>query len=119
MNTNKNTTETNVPTSDTLSRVISNNNFAVLEKNLQGKIVDNIQKEKLAEGGFIGKFVGISLGNASINVAFLICLLLILLLAIDFGCSFIPGNTFNFELLNAFAPIISLSLGYIFGRNAR
>lgn len=77
------------------------------------------EKKQEINAGKIGKLVGTD-GSASKNITFIICLVLIVVGGI-LGCIVYlhdRDSGFLLDLLNIIVPIITLSLGYLFGRNS-
>lgn len=98
---------------DNFSGVILNDNFAQLPDEIQQKVIDQVSKR---DGGFMGKFFGNKKENASMNIAVTICILLLLLCGIDIIHSICANTEFHMELISTVIPVISLSLGFIFGK---
>lgn len=76
---------------------------------------DTNTKEK--EGGTIGRFLGTNTKNASIHIAFIISIVLIGYCGIDLFHSFCPKSNINIEIWERIIPVITLALGYIFGKD--
>lgn len=71
-------------------------------------------KEK--EGGTLGKFLGTNTKNASIHIAFIISIILVGYCGIDLLHSFCPKVNINIDIWERIIPVITLALGYIFGK---
>lgn len=108
-------------TTNKLSGIIKTKNFSVLDKEMQRSIINNIveSEEKKHGAGFLGKFLGTNVQNAVIHVGFLICAALILIMAIDCVVACAKNRDINIELLKMIIPVITLYLGYIFGKNSK
>lgn len=73
-----------------------------------------VNKEK--DAGKMGKFLGANTKNASIHIALLICIALLILCIIDLLHSYTPEQKLTSEVWNLIFPVITLALGYIFGK---
>ena len=98
------------------SDFISADSFVKLHVEIQDKIISGINENKGKEGGFLGKLFGIKPMNIAMNIAFMICAILFFIVVVDFIRICIQGESFNMELLETIIPVITLSLGYIFGK---
>ena len=77
---------------------------------------NNETQNRSKNGGWFGKVFGINTRNSSIHIAFIICCVLLLFCGIDLIHSFLGDNTLTPEVWNLVFPIITLALGYIFGK---
>lgn len=75
---------------------------------------DVVNKEK--DAGRMGKFLGANTKNASIHITLLICGVLLVLCIIDLFHSYKPEQELTSEVWNLIFPVITLALGYIFGK---
>jgi hypothetical protein len=67
------------------------------------------------EVGFLGKFFGTST-NAPTNIAgFVVCLLTLTIIVA--GLLLVPSPIPGMDFLNVVVPIITLALGYLFGKS--
>ena len=103
---------------DTITSIISSDTFVSLDPNLQNKIIDTVHNDREKDGGVVGKFLGNKSANASINISFILCVLLVLILIMDFIHSYFINESINMELVNKIIPVITLSIGYIFGKGS-
>lgn len=110
---------TNLGKDDTLTTLVSSENFLSLDSDLQNKIINTIADEKVKKGGFMGRFLGTEPTNVSMHIALLLCGILIVLLAIDFFHAYRTEQQINMDLVNTIIPVVTLSLGYIFGRGSK
>lgn len=92
-----------------LDKLNSDQLKAVIDKKL-----DDDQKKN--EAGKIGKWIGTNPQNASINSALILCIVVLLLCVIDLVHSFSIKGSINMEMWNLVFPVITLALGYIFGK---
>lgn len=76
---------------------------------------ETIAKDK--DAGVLGHFLGSNTKNAVIHIALLICLILLLICFVDMIHAFLTNKTITSEIWNLVFPIITLSLGYIFGKS--
>lgn len=116
--TNMNGINTNLNSEGSITALVGSDNFVNLDSNLQGKIIDSMNEEKAQRGGFMGTFLGTDPTNVSMHIALILCGLLVLLLAIDFIHAYCTGQEINMELVSQFIPVVTLSLGYIFGKGS-
>ena len=99
--------------------VISSEGFSKLSEENQRIFLEGLANSMGKEGGFFGKFFGTKKENASMNIAFVICLLLIILCAIDIIHAVLNDASAYTELTKNVLPVISLSLGFIFGKGEK
>lgn len=76
---------------------------------------DTIAKDK--DAGMLGRFLGSNTKNAVIHITLLICAVLLLICLADMIHAFATNKTITFEIWNLVFPIITLSIGYIFGKS--
>lgn len=98
------------------SDFLSPDSFVKLDAEIQDKIISGINDNKSKEGGILGRFFGTKPMNIAMNIAFMICAILFFIVVVDFIRICIQGESFNMELLKTIIPVITLSLGYIFGK---
>ena len=72
-------------------------------------------KEMDLQAGYLGRLFG-SQENAAINISGLVCLILLLLMGIAFFVYVEGGDAI--DICKILAPIITLSLGSLFGRKS-
>ena len=105
-------------TSGSLTSLVTSKTFVNLDQDLQNKIIESVAKENTKKGGLMGKFLGTDSANASMHISLILCGLLILLLAIDFFHAYHVQKNINMDLVSTIIPVITLSLGYIFGKGS-
>lgn len=110
VNTNLNT--------DSITALVESDNFLSLDSNLQNKIIDAVHNDKEKDGGIMGKLLGSRLANLAIHAALILCLALIVVLVVDNLHSYCIGEGVNMDLAGVIIPVVSLSIGYIFGKGA-
>ena len=103
---------------DAISAIIGTENFLNLDSDIQNKIIDTVHTDKEKDGGVMGKFLGSNASNVSMHIGFILCILLIILIAIDFFHSYYVGESINMDLVKTIIPVITLSIGYIFGKGS-
>jgi hypothetical protein len=108
----------NISTENSINDIVGNEGFSKLNPELQDQIVTLIEKGKEKDGGFLGRFFGIKPINVAMHIGFVICAMLISVVIIDAIHSYFIGQSINLELLEFVFPIITLSLGYIFGKGS-
>ena len=77
---------------------------------------NNDAQNRNKDGGWLGQIFGVNTRNSSIHIAFIICIVLLLFCCIDLLHSFCKGNTLTSEIWNLIFPVVTLALGYIFGK---
>lgn len=96
-------------------------NFIKLDPELQNKIVESIkensEKENKRKNGKVAEIFGSNTQNISLYITALICIILLLIGLIYLFISPDKKNSENIEFWNLIIPVISLSLGYIFGKS--
>lgn len=101
-----------------LTSIVESDNFVNLNSNLQNKIIDAVDSDKKRDGGLMGRFLGNRKENAAIHSSLLICGFLIFFLIIDCVHSYCSNTSINMELVNTIIPVVTISLGYIFGKGS-
>ena len=104
---------------DSISTILSSDNFLNLDTNIQNRIIDTVDTDKEKDGGTMGKFLGTNSSNAAMHIALIICGLLLLIIIIDMFHSYYINSNINMELINLIIPVVTLSLGYIFGKGSQ
>ena len=99
-----------------ISDFVSPESFVKLDQEIQAQIINSVQDNKKQEAGLLGKIFGTKPVNIAMNIAFIICAILLLFVTIDIIRACILNQSFNLELFEKILPVITLSLGYIFGR---
>ena len=93
--------------------------FDQLDKESQEIVLtgNNIRSEKEKDSGKLGEFLGANPRNASIHCALIVCLCLLLFCLIDIiRAVFKDGFSITKDMWEYIVPIITLALGYIFGK---
>ena len=108
----------NLVGADALTAIVSSDNFVKIDPDMQNKIIDTVHSNIEKDGGVMGKFLGNRPTNASMHISLLLCMFLIIILLVDTIHSYCVGENINIELVNVVVPVISLSLGYIFGKSS-
>lgn len=92
--------------------------FNGLKPEIQSKIIEELSSNGASkeDGGIMGKLFGNKKENASMHIAFTLCCILLLLCGIDIVRALMAGETAYTELVKNIVPIITLALGYIFGK---
>lgn len=108
----------NVVVSDevAIATVAVDDNFNKLTETSQTLIINGINENKARDGGFMGKLFGTKPENVSMHIAFTLCIILLLYCGIDLIGSIIVGRQINSELWNTIIPVVTLALGFIFGK---
>ena len=102
---------------DVLINTIYSKQFSSLSDERQKQILNTIDEEKRRDGGLMGRFFGTKRELASMNIAAFICIILVVFCVIFSIIDYKISNEIHMNLINTILPIISLSLGYIFGKS--
>lgn len=100
----------------------SNNNFNLMppsrteDKYETSAILKYKEKKYKRSFGRIGNLIGGEKKKAAINIAFLLCLSFIALFFVDMIHSYAIGESINDAFLEKIIPVLTLALGYIFGK---
>lgn len=78
---------------------------------------NNARSKKEKDSGFMGKFLGANPKNASIHIALIICVILLVFCLVDLLQSYRPQSAISSQVWDYVFPVITLSLGYIFGKS--
>lgn len=108
----------NLNGTDPIAVIMESENFVNLDPNLQNKIIDTVYSDKEKDGGAMGKFLANKPANASVNIGFVVCVILIAVLVIDIVHSYCVSESINMDLVKTVVPVITLSMGYIFGKGS-
>ncbi|MBO5270504.1 MAG: hypothetical protein J6B77_06950 [Clostridia bacterium] len=103
---------------DSITSLISSESFLNLDTQTQNKLIEAVHNNREKDGGYMGKFLGTKPANVAMHIALIICFLLIAIVIIDSVYSYTKGEGINLELVNIIVPVVSLSLGYIFGKGS-
>lgn len=77
---------------------------------------NNETQNKNKEGGLLGRLLGANTKNASVHIAFVVCFMLLFFCGADLFHSFCENNTLSSEVWDKVFPVITLALGYVFGK---
>lgn len=104
---------------DEFIATINSASFGNLTEENQKELLNQINKVKEKEGGILGKFLGIKKENAAMNIAFTLCSILLIFCGIDIIHAVITGKAAYTELVKGVLPVVTLTLGYIFGKGEK
>lgn len=104
---------------DSLEGIINTDSFVDLNPEVQVKIIDSLSSDKVSDGGFIGKLLGANKENAIIHIGFIIICIFSIVLIAEVIYSFFPNKSVDMELLQAVFPLLSLTIGYVFGKSTK
>ena len=76
----------------------------------------NDAERQKREGGKIGQWLGTNTKNASIHIAMIVSMALLIICVIDLVHSFFPEQAISSKVWDLAFPVITLALGYIFGK---
>ena len=80
---------------------------------------NNETQSKKQDAGYLGKIIGTNTKNASIHIALILSLIALVFCGLDLIHSFFCDNTLTSEVWSNSMPIVTLALGYIFGKSER
>ena len=104
---------------DPLTELLSSSNFLRLDPAVQKQIIHAVNRDKARPGGFMGQFLGGQSSNRAIHTVLILCLALILIVVMDNLHAYQVGSEVNMDLVGVVIPVISLAIGYIFGRESK
>lgn len=107
---------TKLNNTDYISSFLSSDTFLNLNSDIQNKLIDTVHTDKEKDGGIMGKFLGTKSANVSMHIVLILCVSLILIIFIDMVHSYIINVSINMDLIGLIIPVITLSIGYIFGK---
>ncbi len=113
-----NSVNTNLSKEDSISALVGSENFLSLDFELQNKIINSVTEEKVKKGGLMGKLLGTELTNVSMHIALILCGLLVILLGVDFAHAYTTQKDINMDLVRTIIPVVTLSIGYMFGKGS-
>ena len=96
--------------------VFTQRNFTNLNEETQQKLVDQQHEQQMAKGGKLGKLFGTDKENAAINIGAVTLFLFVLIFIGAILLQIFTGKEINQILLTGIVSIITLILGYIFGK---
>lgn len=96
--------------------VITSERFVKLSPDIQSMAIENVTLIKQMESGKMGRLLGTKMPNMAVYSAFLICCLLLLFSGLDMFISCYLHKEFSLELTKIIIPVITMSLGYMFGK---
>ena len=106
------------PESNGFEDFVGSKEFSKLNPDIQAQIVNAVGGNKEKDGGVIGKFLGTKAKNACISIAFIVCILMVTMIILVFFTSHTDSKEFCSDLIQIFISIISVSVGYIFGKDS-
>ena len=104
---------------NTINGIVDASSFINLTPEVQGKIIDSISSNKVTDGGHIGKLLGTNKENAIIHIGFIIICIFLSILVVEVVYSFFANNSVDMELLQTIFPLLSLTIGYVFGKSSK
>lgn len=102
---------------DNLSNLINSDNFSGFSSEIQKNLIESVTVSKQIESGIMGRFLGTKTSNVAIYSALLLCGILLLFALIATLLSCILNTPLNLELIKIIVPVITMSLGYMFGKS--
>lgn len=113
----------NRPSVDDLTSLIGATGFDTLNDELKGQAISAVKdaqdKKGERETGRLGKLFGTKAENISLYIAFLICMCLIMVGLVYICIPLTYKVNSNLEFWQIISPIITGTLGYIFGTGAK
>lgn len=102
-----------------IANLVTSEAFQNVPENIQEKALNSIQIKNENKGGFMGKIFGTEKENAAMHIAFALCCILLIFCGIDMIHAFNLKETGYTELVKAVLPIVTLTIGYIFGKGEK
>lgn len=101
-----------------LSNVLGPVTFGMLTENQKNIVLTNAFPKVETYGGLLSRFLGHRPKNVILNITFLICALLLIFIIVDTVIGYIQNRSVNLELVDRIFPMLTLALGYLFGKNS-
>lgn len=108
--------ENKINSGDALVNIINSDSFLTLDTETKSKVIAAISSEKAKAGGLMGKLFGTKTETTAIYIGFALTVLLVMLLVAVIFWARTDGGSANMELINAIIPLITLAIGYTFGK---
>ena len=103
---------------DTITGMLETGEFTRLSSKMQGLAIENVRIVKKLEAGWIGHMLGTRLHNMAIYGSFILsvfCVLMIIVCIFATMCGKLDMD-FVLEVMKLLIPVITMSLGYMFGK---
>lgn len=104
---------------DAISSFFKTGEFGNLSEENKKIVLDKLPDKKNGDGGLLGKFFGNKKENSSMHIAFTICCILLLFCCVDIIHALWIGKSAYTELVKNIIPVVTLALGYIFGKGEK
>ena len=104
---------------DPIASLISSECFLRLDPAIQKQVIEAVSRSKDKPGGFLGRLLGCRSVNLAIHTVLILCLALIALVVVDNLHAYRVGSEINMELIGVIIPVVSLAIGYVFGRGGK
>ena len=103
---------------DSIITMLGTSEFTGLSPKVQQIAIENIRAGKEIESGYMGKMLGTLLPNMSIYSSFILSILFIglILISLIFHICGCLSSEFVLEIMKLTIPVITMSLGYMFGK---
>lgn len=103
--------------SNPITEVVNNKNFVKILPEMQSKVIDNVAQTHKLEIGFMGKLLSTRMPNMAVYSSFLLCIVLLCFALMCILLSKYFCTSFIMELTKIIIPVVTMSLGYMFGKN--
>ena len=104
---------------NSFTALVESEHFLQLDSTVQQQILDALSHENDEAGGIMGKILGSNPANLAVHVVLILCLALLLIILIDNIQAYRTSTPINMELISAIIPVITLALGYVFGKSEK
>ena len=102
-----------------ITELVTSEGFKNMPENIQEKALNSIEATSQNEGGWMGRIFGTKKENAAMNIAFTLCGILLIFCGIDIIHAVLIGKVAYTELVKGVIPVVTLTLGYIFGKSEK
>lgn len=99
-----------------VASVVDKDDFIKLDPAVQNKIIDGKWQENKHKMGILGELFGTNSIQIAMYGALVIALVMLLITLLEFICYRYSGYSMNMDLIEKMFSIITLILGYLFGK---
>lgn len=97
--------------------IIRTESFPTLDLETKHQVIEAHSNEKARSGGIMGRFFGTRPESTAIYIGFILTIVLVLFLLGVVCFVKTPDGNINMDLVNRLVPLITLSIGYTFGKS--
>ena len=109
--------ENRINAGNELIDIIKSENFSALDSKTKSQVIDVISGEKQRAGGWLGRIFGTNPDSIATYIGFFLTVALIAVLIWTVSTTKDADGQVNMDIVNTIVPLITLSVGYTFGKN--